>query len=96
MIFFSTPKVIKIPEKEELEELYEGFIPVYRDIFNYEPVKVFKNVKFTEFINAQMDFRDTFSSGNALQIESRFQTISDKIIEFTVILSYLKLRYSSK
>ncbi len=84
-----SPKVIKISEKKDLEELYEGFIPLYRDIFNHKPIKLFKHVEFTEINSDQIDFRNIFSSGDALQIENRFQAISDKIIEFTTILSFL-------
>ncbi len=83
------PKMAKKSEKEELKEQYDKYIAEYRDIFGHEPITLFKHIKIRESLNDQLDFRHTFSPGDVLQIDTNFQAVSEKIIEFTTILSFL-------
>jgi hypothetical protein len=42
-----------------------------------------------------MDFRETFSTGDTLEIHTNFEDIAEQIVEFTTILSFLQLNIRS-
>jgi hypothetical protein len=81
---------LQIFDEEELKTKYRRFIEKYQAIFKHLPEIRFTHIVFKDSVNDFWDFRETFSTGDVLEINTNFRAIAEQIIEFTTILSFIQ------
>ena len=78
-----------ILDENELTKQYNKYVVKYLEIFKHAPYRTFEVVKINDSHEIILDFRENLANSVVLPIPSTFQTISDKILEFKTILSFL-------